>query len=156
MTEGRQVQRLFKGDTAAGHSWPSIGGEYYTPTPRSALWHAFQQHTRGTKPLPVRPNHRTALSRVRDPKPIPSPPGTTRAGIIPLRYSPDLLQVGGQGETRVTCHPGKKIRESNPTRPMRSPRRIALSSSCRVPSWPSLFICERYHRVPNRCFCKNK
>ena len=30
-----------QGDTAAGHSWPSIGGEYYTPTLRSALWHAF-------------------------------------------------------------------------------------------------------------------
>jgi hypothetical protein len=27
------------GDTAAGHSRPSIGGEYYTPTLRSALWH---------------------------------------------------------------------------------------------------------------------
>jgi hypothetical protein len=53
-----------QGDTAAG---PSIGGEYYTPTLRSALWHAFQLHTRGTKPLPVRPNHRPALSRVRDP-----------------------------------------------------------------------------------------
>ena len=23
-----------QGDTAAGHSWPSIGGEYYTPTLR--------------------------------------------------------------------------------------------------------------------------
>ena len=30
----------------------------------------------------------------------------------------------------MTCHPGKKIRESNPTRPMRSPRRSASSSSC--------------------------
>jgi hypothetical protein len=66
-----------QGDTAAGHSWPSIGGEYYTPTLRSAFWHAFQQHTRGTKPLPVRPNHRPALSRVLDPKPIHGPPGTT-------------------------------------------------------------------------------
>ena len=28
---------------------------------RLALWHAFQQHTRGTKPLPVRPKHRPAL-----------------------------------------------------------------------------------------------
>ena len=37
------------GDTAAGHSWPSIGGEYYTPALRSALCHAFQQHTIGTK-----------------------------------------------------------------------------------------------------------
>ena len=27
------------GDTAAGHSWPSIGGQYYTPTLRSAFWH---------------------------------------------------------------------------------------------------------------------
>ena len=43
-----------QGDTAAGHSWPSIGGKYYTSTLRSALWNAFQQHTRGTKPLPVR------------------------------------------------------------------------------------------------------
>ena len=42
-----------------------------------------------------------------------------------------------EGETRVTCHPGKKIRESNPTRPMRSPRRNASSSSCRAPSCPS-------------------
>ena len=25
-----------QGDTAAGHSWPSIGGEYYTPTLRVA------------------------------------------------------------------------------------------------------------------------
>jgi hypothetical protein len=31
---------------------------HHTPTLRSALWHAFQQHTRGTRPLPVRPNHR--------------------------------------------------------------------------------------------------
>jgi hypothetical protein len=61
------------GDTAAGHSWPSIGGDYYTPTLRLALKHAFQQHTRGTRPLPVRPNQRPALSRVRDPKPIPRP-----------------------------------------------------------------------------------
>jgi len=67
-----------QGDTAAGHSRPSIGGEYYTPTLRSALWHAFQQHTKGTKPLPVRPNHRPALSRVRDPKPI-----HTNTGIEP-------------------------------------------------------------------------
>ena len=38
-------------DTAAGNSWPSIGSEYYTLTLCSALLHAFQQHTRGTKPL---------------------------------------------------------------------------------------------------------
>jgi hypothetical protein len=49
----------------------------YTPTLRSTVWHAFQQHTRGTKPLPVCPNHRPALSRVRDPKPIHSVLGTT-------------------------------------------------------------------------------
>ena len=30
------------GDTAAGHSWPSIGGESYTPTLCLAVWHAFQ------------------------------------------------------------------------------------------------------------------
>ena len=34
------------GDTAAGHSWPSIGGEYYTPTLRSALWHERERSER--------------------------------------------------------------------------------------------------------------
>ena len=49
-------------------------------TLRSALWHAFQRHTRGIKTLPVHPNHRPALSRVRDPKLIHSLPGTTGGG----------------------------------------------------------------------------
>jgi hypothetical protein len=34
------------GDTAHGRSWPSTGGEYYTPILRLALWHAFRQHNR--------------------------------------------------------------------------------------------------------------
>jgi len=54
-----------------GARGPAYGGEYYTPTLRWALWHAFRQHTRGPRPSPVRPNHRPALSRVRDLKPIP-------------------------------------------------------------------------------------
>ena len=54
-----------------GTRGPVCGGEYYTPTLRLALWHAFRQHTRGPRPSPVRPNHRPALSRVRDLKPIP-------------------------------------------------------------------------------------
>ena len=58
-------------------------------------------NTRGTKPLPVRPNHRPALLRVRDPKPIPPQPPwyNGRAGIIPFRYSPDLL--GWKGTSHV-------------------------------------------------------
>jgi hypothetical protein len=71
------------------------------------------------KPLPVRTNHRPALSRVRDPKPIPSPPGTTGG---PGSSLSDIRRISLEGkgprtwgETRVTCHlPGNKkmIRES--------------------------------------------
>ena len=146
-----------QGDTAAGRSWPSIGGEYYTPTLRSALWHAFQQHTRGTKPLPVRPNHRPALSRVRDPKPIPSPPGTTGgpgSSLSDVR-SPwrerDLARKVGHGWPAIQ---GEKIRESNPARPMRSPRRNASSSSsCRAPSCPSQ---ESIYASQLQCSCRSQ
>jgi hypothetical protein len=71
------------------------------------------------KPLPVRTNHRPALSRVRDPKPIPSPPGTTGG---PGSSLSDIRRISLEGkgprtwgETRVTCHlPGNKkmIRKS--------------------------------------------
>ena len=59
-------------DMAAGHSWPSIGSEYYTPTLRLAVWHAFQQHTRGTRPLPVRPRAGSLgmIPHVRGPTPL--------------------------------------------------------------------------------------
>jgi hypothetical protein len=50
---------------------PMLIREHYTPALLLALWHAFRQRTRGTRPSPVRHNHRPALSRVRDPKPIP-------------------------------------------------------------------------------------
>ena len=82
------------GDTAAGHSWPSIGGEYNTSL---FVWPCGTRfsNTRGTRPLPVRPNHRLALLRVRDPKPIPRPPGTTGGPGSSLsdirRRSPELL-----------------------------------------------------------------
>ena len=65
------------GDTASGRSWPSTWRRALYPHSRLALWHAFRQHTRGPRPSPVRPNHRPALSRFRDPKPIPWSPGTT-------------------------------------------------------------------------------
>ena len=59
-----------------------------------------QQHTRETKPLPVRPNQRPALSRVRESGSQTDPPWYNgRAGIIPFRYSPDLL--GGKGTSHV-------------------------------------------------------
>jgi hypothetical protein len=64
-----------------------------------------------------------------------------RAGVIPFRYSPDL--PGGKGTSHVGWDTGdlpsqgKKIRASNFTWPMRSPRRNASSSLCRVPNCPS-------------------
>ena len=40
---------IIQGDTAAGHSWPSICGDYYTPTLRSALWHARGSERKGER-----------------------------------------------------------------------------------------------------------
>jgi len=70
------------------------GTQLQLPTLRSALWHAFQQHTRGTRP--VRPNHRPALLRVRDPKPVPRPPGTTGGPGSPLSDI-RLISLEGKG-----------------------------------------------------------
>jgi hypothetical protein len=54
-------------DTASlGTRGPAYGGEYYTPTLRLALWHAFQQHTRGTRPSPVRPERERENARARE------------------------------------------------------------------------------------------
>ena len=52
-------------------------------------------NTRGTKPLPVRPNHRPALLRVRDPKPIHSLPGTTGG---PGSSLSDIRRISLQGK----------------------------------------------------------
>ena len=82
-----------------GTRGPAYGGEYYTPTLRLALWHAFRQHTRGPRPSPVRPNHQPALSRVRDPKPIPWPPGTTGG---PGSSLSDIRRVSLEGKGRRT------------------------------------------------------
>ena len=99
MTEGRSVQRLFRVTPplaqALGARGPAYGGEYYTPTLRLVLWHAFQQHTRGTRPSPVRPNHPPARSRVQDPKLIPRPPGTTGG---PGSSLSDICRISLQGK----------------------------------------------------------
>jgi hypothetical protein len=50
------------GDTAVAQHWRRV---LYPHSP-FGLVARVQQHTRGTKPLPVRPNRRPALSRVRD------------------------------------------------------------------------------------------
>ena len=36
-----------------GTRGPAYGGEYYTPTLRLALWHAFRQRTRGTSAVKI-------------------------------------------------------------------------------------------------------
>ena len=45
--DDRRSVTPLQGDTAAGHSWPSIGSEYYTPILCSALWHAFSNTQEG-------------------------------------------------------------------------------------------------------------
>ena len=52
---------------------PAYDGEYYTPTLRLAMWHAFAV-TRGLKPPSVRPNRLAALRR-RAPWDVPPPLG---------------------------------------------------------------------------------
>jgi hypothetical protein len=61
-----------------------------------------------------------------------------RAEIIPFRYLPVLL--GGQGTSHVGRLPsrGKKLRGSNPTRPMCSPRRNACGASLTPSGWHAL------------------
>jgi hypothetical protein len=58
------------GNTAYGGTDPAYDGEYllqyYTPTLRLAMWHAFAD-TRGLRHPSVRPNHLASPSRLRAP-----------------------------------------------------------------------------------------
>ncbi len=116
-----------------GARGPAYGGEYYTPTLRLALWHVFLQHTRaqtvsGPPQSPTRSLE--GLGSQTDP---PTPWYNGRAGIIHFRYSPGLL--GGKGTSHVgpAMSGGKKIRESNPFRPICPPRRNACGASAPSP-----------------------
>jgi len=53
---------------------PAYDGEYYTPTLRLAMWHAFAD-TRGLRHPLVHPNHLAAVSRRRAPWDVPPPLG---------------------------------------------------------------------------------
>jgi hypothetical protein len=62
-----------------------------------------EQHTRGTKPLPVRPNHRPALARVPDPQ---TPWYNGRAGIVPFERGVERREReegGGGWGGRESC-----------------------------------------------------
>jgi hypothetical protein len=95
-------------------------------------------------PPSVRPDHLVAPKTQRDPWALDLYPGAKVSGsqtdlltpwcdgwaeIIPFRYLPVLL--GGKGTSHVgwdtgdLTSQGKKLRVSNPTRPMCSPRRDA-------------------------------
>ena len=72
----------------------------YTPTLRLALWHAFWQHTRGRKTVAGTQQSPTRSLEGSGSQPDPLTPWYNgRAGIIPFRYSPDLL--GGKGTSHV-------------------------------------------------------
>ena len=92
MTEGRQVQRLFRVTPPLGTRGPTgHGGEYYTPTLRLALWHAFRQHTRGNVSGPPQSPTRSVEVSGSQTDPL-TPWYNGRAGIIPFQYSPGLLE----------------------------------------------------------------
>jgi hypothetical protein len=75
------------GNTASGRTGPAYDGEYYTPTLRFAMWHAFAD-TRGLRHPFVQPNYLAAPSRRRAPWDVPPPWG--EGFVIPNR-SPDPL-----------------------------------------------------------------
>jgi len=79
------------GDTASGRSGPSIWRRVLYPRSPFGLVARFSAtHKR---------NYRTAISRVRDPKPIPWPPGTTSG---PGSSLSDIRRVSLEGKGRRT------------------------------------------------------
>jgi len=139
-----------------GARCPAYGGEYFTPTLRLAVWHAFRQHTRGPRPSPVRPNHRPALSRVRDPTPIPWPlvqragrdhPFPIFAGSpwrerdVARRMRHGWPAIPGEKTMGIEPHPAHVLPTAERLRRFRGVTRssqsrgLASSSSCRERKW---------------------